>query len=124
MTQNPDTPDNEPDDSLQFGPDDESLQAELKAYKKAIEEEFASNNETQLDPVTKTEAYTRKFFRQHLPAAAAQVVWLSSNSDSYSVRLKACSIIIKEALEDARSEGDPIRDILEQLAAQPTGPVD
>ena len=72
------------------------------------------------DPVSNVEKYTRQFFRQNLPDAAAQVVWLSCNSTSDSVRLRACQIIIKEALEDARAEGDPIKDLLHDLAKIPT----
>jgi hypothetical protein len=67
------------------------------------------------DPSENVERYTRDFFRKNLAQAAAQVVWLSSNASSDSVRLNACKIIIKEALEDARSEGDPLKELLGQL---------
>jgi len=125
--ENPTEPtNNEDSDALQFGPTDEELAKELKSYAKALREEFAretaEENSTSglTEPVSNVEKYTRQFFRQNLPDAAAQIVWLSCNSDSDSVRLRACQIIIKEALEDARVEGDPIKDLLSDLKKIPT----
>ena len=113
-----------PSDELVFGPSDEQLKRELKDYAKALREEFAREEETSTtgitDPTSNAEKYTRQFFRQNLPDAAAQIVWLSCNSTSDSVRLRACQIIIKEALEDARAEGDPIKDLLSDLRNAPT----
>ena len=123
FTGNRDDPDNE--GSLQFGKTDDELRKELQAYAAALREEFANPDSPSptaglTSPTDNVEKYTRQFFRQNLPDAAAQVVWLSSNSDSDSVRLRACQIIINHALEDAKSEGDPIKDILKDLQLVPT----
>jgi len=125
-THNPQTPDESEDNQLSFGPTDDQLAKELRDYAKALRQEFARETEEENstrdleDPVSNVEKYTRQFFRQNLPDAAAQIVWLSCNSSSDSVRLRACQIIIKEALEDARQEGDPIKDILNDLKKLPT----
>lgn len=102
---------------LAFGPDDEALQAELTKYKKALEEEFArSTDGSSLDSaVENVERYTRDFFKKHMATAAAQVVWLSGNSTSDSVRLNASKYIIGEALADAKEQGDPIRELMQEL---------
>ena len=127
MVENPQTPeDSQPDENLSFGPSDAQLKKELHDYAKALREEFAREQDQEnstaglTDPTSNAEKYTRQFFRQNLPDAAAQIVWLSCNSDSDSVRLRACQIIIKEALEDARAEGDPIKDLLSDLKKIPT----
>lgn len=106
----------------QFGPDDQTLQEELAKYKKAIQEEFESTGGNtltggSLDPTENVEKYTRNFFRQNLAGAAAQIVWLSQNSTSDAVKLNASKLIIKEALEDARKEGDPMKELFEMLRA-------
>lgn len=115
-------------DPLQFGPADDEIKRMRANYAKALQEEFA-REETQdtvlsglEDPISNVEKYTRKFFRQNLPDAAAQIVWLSCNSTSDSIRLRASQFIVKEALEDARAEGDPIKDLLQSLSLTPTAP--
>lgn len=124
MADNDKPPD--PDSPLSFGPSDPEISAMREKYAKALQEEFArestlDNPLSHLDdPVSNVEKYTRKFFRQNLPDAAAQVVWLSANSTSDSIRLRASTFIIKEALEDARQEGDPIKDLLHELSQTPT----
>jgi hypothetical protein len=113
---------------LSFGPSDPEIAAMRKKYADALHQEFAreqandpDNTISHLDdPVSNVEKYTRKFFRQNLPDAAAQIVWLSANSTSDSIRLRASTFIVKEALEDARAEGDPIRDLLHELQMTPT----
>jgi len=106
---------NEDDGSELFGPSDEALQAELAKYKKALEEEFKSHPDPADRAAENVEKYTRDFFKKHMASAAAQIVWLSANSTSDSVRLRACQIIVKEALEDARADGDPVKDLLKDL---------
>ena len=124
----PDTPDFTEEGGLSFGPTDPEIAKMRENYAKALQEEFQKEDEqtdalsTLEDPVSNVEKYTRKFFRQNLPDAAAQIVWLSCNSSSDSIRLRASTFIVKEALEDARAEGDPIRDLLHSLAATPTAP--
>ena len=131
MSDTPDKP-KEPTDgeSLFFGPTDPQIKAMRENYAKALQEEFQRESalddglDSLDDPVSNVEKYTRKFFRQNLPDAAAQIVWLSANSSSDSIRLRASTFIVKEALEDARVEGDPIKDLLQSLALTPTAPAE
>jgi hypothetical protein len=112
----PDSPSTDkPDHSDLFGPSDDALQAELHKYAKALREEFERAPNPDDRPAENVEKYTRDFFKKHLASAAAQIVWLSANSTSDSVRLRACQIIVKEALEDARADGDPVKDLLKDL---------
>ena len=120
-----DTPDTPDDSPLNFGPTDPEIKAMRENYAKALQEEFSREDEqTSIshldDPISNVDKYTRKFFRQNLPDAAAQIVWLSANSSSDSIRLRASTFIVKEALEDARLEGDPIKDLLSSLQMTPT----
>lgn len=114
------------DTPLNFGPTDPEIKAMRENYAKALQEEFAKEDEQSTalsgldDPISNVDKYTRKFFRQNLPDAAAQIVWLSANSTSDSIRLRASTFIVKEALEDARLEGDPIKDLLHSLQMTPT----
>lgn len=111
---------------LAFGPSDEEIAAELSKYRKALAEEFAREEATDSvltgldDPVSNVEKYTRNFFKQNLPDAAAQIVWLSCNSDSDSVRLRASKMIVDIALDDARQDGDPLKELLNSLKKTPT----
>jgi hypothetical protein len=112
-------------EKLQFGLSDEALQAELHSYAAALRQEFElTNNSKSSAPEdhANVERYTRDFFKKNLAHAAAQVVWLSSNSDSDSIRLRASMFIIKEALAASAAEGDPISELLSQLKS-PTQPV-
>ena len=120
------------ENGLTFGPTDPEIHEMRKKYAEALAQEFQREQEldpddtlsTLDDPVSNVEKYTRKFFRQNLPDAAAQIVWLSANSTSDSIRLRASTFIVKEALEDARVEGDPIRDLLTSLSITPTAPAE
>ena len=118
--QNPDTPD---DTELQFGLSDGELQKELHSYAAALRQEFElSQSKTKDDEsAVNVERYTRDFFKKNLAHAAAQIVWLSSNSTSDSIRLKASQFIVKEALAGAQADGDPISELLRSLQT-PTQP--
>lgn len=103
-------------DELQFGLSDEALQAELHSYAAALRSEFELAQAKQADNETQNvERYTRDFFKKNLAHAAAQIVWLSSNSTSDSIRLKASQFIVKEALAGAQADGDPISELLRSL---------
>lgn len=97
----------------------ETLQKELAKYRKAYAEEYETAMEQ--TPENAPE-YTQKFFRQNLPEAAAQIVWLAHNADSESVRLSALKLIVSQAILDATSEGDPVKDLLKQLSEKKKSP--
>jgi len=92
---------------------DESIQAELHAYAAALRAEFQMAQEQNTEP--DVEKHTRDFFKKNVQDAALQVVWLAHNSDSDSIRLKACTFIIKEAFEAGVKDGDPIKDLMRDL---------
>src|SRR5215469_6766046 len=92
---------------------DESLQAELQSYAAALRAEFATAQASSTTP--DVERHTRDFFKKNVQDAALQVVWLAHNSDSDSIRLKACTFIIKEAFEAGVKDGDPIKDLMRDL---------
>ena len=108
---------------LQFGLSDGELQKELHSYAAALRQEFElSQSKTKDDEsAVNVERYTRDFFKKNLAHAAAQIVWLSSNSTSDSIRLKASQFIVKEALAGAQADGDPISELLRSLQT-PTQP--
>lgn len=117
----PDNTENPPSDKLDAtGTHDEALQAELQSYAAALRSEFqeAQAKETAPD----VEKHTRDFFKKNVQDAALQVVWLAHNSDSDSIRLRASQFIIKEAFEEGTREGDPIKQLMNELTKQPTGP--
>lgn len=127
---------------------DADLKRQLNEYAKSIREEFETHPATQLQPLTsltpakngipagiggandghggpgsKDSAkaileHTRQLFRRNLPSACAQIVWLANNSPSDSVRLRASQVILKQALEDATMDQDPLSDILASLQGQ------
>jgi hypothetical protein len=116
----PSTPSTSNEYSDLFGPSDSEIQAELHKYAKALREEFERSPDPADRAAENVEKYTRDFFKKHIASAAAQIVWLSANSTSDSVRLRACQIIVKEALEDARADGDSVKDLLKDLMETPT----
>lgn len=124
------TPLNRETEGLSFAASDDEIHAMRKSYADALRQEFA-REETETrdseishldDPVSNVDKYTARFFRQNLPDAAAQIVWLMSNSESDSVRLKAAKMVLDLAREDAKRDGDPIRDLLIKLRTTPTAP--
>jgi uridylate kinase len=109
------------DDSLSDEEKEQLSQKALNDYSAALRSEFEVQQQT--DPEN-TPEYTRKFFREHIGIAAAQVVSLATNSDKDSVRLAASKLIINWANEDAIEDGDPMKKLLQELTApkkaQPT----
>jgi len=115
---NPQDPENQEPDKLEFGLSDEALQKELHSYAAALRQEFElqqNKTQTHQEDHQNVERYTRDFFKKNLAHAAAQIVWLSSNSTSDSIRLKASQFIVKEALAASRDDGDPISELLRSL---------
>lgn len=95
----------------------ETLQETLNKYAQSLEQEYATK--AQIDPQNIPE-YTRNFFKDNVYTAAAQIVYLSNNADSESVRLRAAQTILQQAFVDAEKDGDPIRELLKELAGNDT----
>lgn len=90
----------------------ESLQEQLNSYHKAIAEEF----ETKTSAVPeKLEEYTSDYFKQNVHFAARQIVWLSANAESETVRANCSKFVIQQAFADSEKDGDPIRDLMNEL---------
>ena len=100
---------------------EQSLQATLNSYAQAIKEEYEQTLAAEND-LSNVEGYTRDFFKKNVHSAAAQIVWLANNAESESVKLKAATTVIHEALADARADGDPIKLLLAELTATPAEP--
>ena len=98
-----------------LGTSDENLQAELNSYAAALRQEFQESQAR--NTVPDVERHTRDFFKRNVQDAALQVVWLAHNSDSDSIRLKACTFIIKEAFDASTHDGDPIVQLMRELTA-------
>jgi hypothetical protein len=111
----PTVPDNSEFDALYNDPDltPEKLNDKLNEYAKAYQQEFEMTvTETPAD----TEKLTRDFFKKNAASAAAQIVWLSSNADSETVRLNASKTVLTMAFEDAKNDGDPFKELLRGLS--------
>lgn len=94
---------------------EESLNDRLNSYAKAFREEF--EEKSQADP-SNVEAYTRDFFRKNVHSAAAQIVHLANNAFSESVKLRAAELVVKEARLTSDEQGDPVKEILQQLTSK------
>lgn len=90
----------------------DTLQQKLADYRGAIEQEFKASTEKNPDDV---EASTSDFFKDNIPMAAAQLVWLAHNAESESVQINALKFIIQQGLADADRKGDPIQAVIDQL---------
>ena len=102
-----------PTNPTSAGVDVQELQKELAAYHAAIEEEYKMAAESQPDNV---EEHTRNFFRGQAPMAAAQIAWIAANGANESSRLNASKFIIDMAIEEGTKEGDPIKQLLNELS--------
>jgi len=97
----------------------QSLQETLNKYAESLEQEFKATSS--IDPANIPE-YTRNFFKENVYTAAAQIVFLSNNADSESVRLRAAQTILQQAFADAEKDGDPIRELMQELAKNDGSP--
>jgi len=116
---NPDTPnenntENTNDDLPELDPiTAESLQAELRRYQQAYKEEFDQAQEAHPE---QTIDNTLEFFKNNVPMACAQIVWLMENSTSDSTRLASSKYVIDRVFKGmVDSPEDPVRDILAAL---------
>lgn len=95
---------------------EESLQKQLNDYREAYRQEFEESVKNDPDEVTK---HTQEFFKNEVPAAAAQMVWLAYNAESQNIQKDCLKFIIAQGLKDAKRDGDPIRDLLSELGKKP-----
>lgn len=93
----------------------ETLQARLQKYHAAFESEFKLAEEAANTEGESSKEITQRFFKEHVPVAAAHIIFLAQNSTSDAVRLSACKEIIKLGLESDVRTGDPIADLIEKL---------
>lgn len=96
----------------------ESLEKTLHEYATAVRQEFelAQSTTTAED---NAEQFAVDFGKKNMANALAQIAWLSNNSTSDSVRLNASKYITDLAREDARKDGDPIKEMLKELSKAP-----
>lgn len=92
-----------------------NLQQKLNEYSLALKQEYETKTKERPDDL---EEHTRDYFKDNLHNAAHQVVWLSNNADSESVRLSSCKLIIATALEQSKADGDPIAGLLAELTGK------
>jgi hypothetical protein len=93
----------------------EDVQTELQRYHKAFEEEFEKSQEDNSENVHEN---TQRFFQRNLPHFLAQIVFLSQNAESESVRASMSKFGIQEALKAAEKEGDPVKQLISQLQGE------
>jgi len=97
------------------------LQAQLAAYQAAIRAEYEVQSSEAQTP-REMEEITGDFFRRNASSAAAQIVWLSQNSSSDSVRLAAAKYVIDRGFKEQAESGDPIKEIIAGLQANDKKP--
>lgn len=93
----------------------ELLQSKLADYQKCLEQEYTDSihDSTSSDDV---KSITQDYFRRNVPAAAARIVWLALNSSSDSVQASCSKMIIQAAFNEEKDSGDPIKNLLKELA--------
>ena len=96
----------------------ESLEATLHQYATAVRQEFelAQSTTTAED---NAEQFAVDFAKKNMANSLAQIAWLSNNSMSDSVRLNASKYLVDVAREDAKKDGDPIKEMLKELTKTP-----
>lgn len=97
----------------------EKLAAELQAYSQALREEFEAKTEKEPENV---EEHIKGFFRANVHTAAAQIVWLSINAESETVKLSASKEIVRLAVAAEQDDKDPVANILAQLKSNDKKP--
>lgn len=91
---------------------EEKLQQELTNYAQALREEFERRNGDEPEEVA---SHTHDFFKANVHHAAAQIVWLSINAESETVKLNASKFIVSQAVSEEEARQDPLKAILEGL---------
>lgn len=105
------------DPATSTAPTAESVQLQLQNYKKALEEEL---REKEADNAENAIGNVLEYFQKHMNEAAAQIVFLASNSTSDSTRLAANKYMIEVVRRGyAESPTDPVAAILKGLMTVP-----
>lgn len=81
-------------------------------YILALKQEFESNQQKEPESVRQ---FTDDFMKKHVPAAAAQIVWLSMYAESETVKLNASKTIVSIAREQEDTGKNPIGDLINSL---------
>lgn len=102
---------------------DEDAKRELLEYSKALRQEFEDKQYAEPENVAQ---HTQDYFKANSPHAIAQIVWLSINAESETVRMNASKYIIDHAIKKEDADKDPVSALLRKLAGndknkQPTG---
>jgi len=110
----PEFPDLSPDDDHT----PESLEKTLHEYAAAVRSEFELAQSSVTAEET-AEGFAVDFAKKNMGNALAQIAWLSQNSTSDAVRLNASKYLTDLAREDAKKDGDPIKELLGKLSSKP-----
>ena len=98
----------------------ESLEATLHEYAAAVRSEFElAEKAASGNPEENAEGFAIDFAKKNMANALAQVAWLSNNSTSDAVRLNASKYLIDVAREDAKKDGDPLKELLSKIKKKP-----
>jgi hypothetical protein len=92
----------------------EDLQYVLNEYASAVRNEFEV---AMAETPDNAETHKLDFCRNHMGIALADIQWLSRHSDSDSVRLSAAKFIVEGAIDEAKRDGDPLKEIFAKLGA-------
>lgn len=101
----------------------ELLQAKLAEYQKALQQEYEDEVEG-ASSSNDVKTITQDYFRTNVPAAAAMIVRLAMNSTSDAVRGNMSKYIIQAAFDEEKDSGDPIRNLLKELANNDPKPIE
>lgn len=92
---------------------DEDAKRELLLYSQALRQEFEDKQHAEPENVAQ---HTQDYFKANSPHAIAQIVWLSLNAESETVRLNASKFIIDHAIKKEDADKDPVSALLRSLA--------
>jgi hypothetical protein len=106
------------------GPDQEAnelaLQAKLKEYQQALEQEWQTSHNTDSNATTLTDikVKTADLLTSAIPKAVGSLLYLAQHAANESVKLKAAQYIIDKGLGGKTASGDPLEALLKELTAK------
>lgn len=118
---------NQPDDSNADN-DEQSLQAQLQAYYRSIEQEFDIEAKPELIDADIMADTIKKRMIEKLPVAFRSLAYLAEHADSESIRFQSSKYIIEAAIgkQAIAPPGDPWKDLFGSMRPDPpanmTGP--